>query len=44
MYLSLDDINLDGIFSRDVEMNIVTAFERVRIDGHRFGQEIEFEG
>ena len=39
-----DDINLDGIFSRDVEMNIVTAFERVRIDGHRFGQEIEFEG
>ena len=26
------------------QMDLVQAFERVRIDGHRFGQEIEFEG
>lgn len=37
------DVDLSSIFSRDVEMNIVTAFERVTIDGHRFGKEIEFE-
>ena len=38
-----EDVDLTSIFSRGVEMNIVTAFERVTIDGHRFGQEIEFE-
>jgi len=38
------DVDLSSIFSRDVKMNIVTAFERVTIDGHRFGKEIEFEG
>ena len=38
------DVDLSSIFSRDVEMNIVTAFERVTIDGHRFGKEIKFEG
>ena len=38
------DVDLSSIFSRDVEMNVVTAFERVTIDGHRFGKEIEFEG
>ena len=37
------DVDLSSIFSRDIEMNIVTAFERVTIDGHRFGKEIEFE-
>ena len=37
------DVDLSSIFSRDVEMNIVTAFERVTIDGHRFGREMEFE-
>ncbi len=26
------------------QMDLVQAFERVKIDGHRFGQEIEFEG
>lgn len=27
-----------------IKMNAVMAFERVKVDGHRFGQEIEFEG
>lgn len=36
-YIDLKMIN------HEVEMNVVSAFERVRIDGHRFGQEIEFE-
>lgn len=31
------------MINHEVEMNIVSAFEHVRIDGHRFGQEIEFE-
>jgi len=26
-----------------IRMNVVSAFDRVKIDGHRFGQEIEFE-
>ena len=26
------------------QMDLIQAFERVRIDGHRFGKEIEFEG
>lgn len=38
------DVDLSSVFSHDVEMNSATAFERVTIDGHRFGKEIEFEG
>lgn len=38
-----EDVSLESIFSHEVEMNTATAFERVKIDGHRFGQEIEFE-
>lgn len=26
-----------------IRMDVVMAFERVKVDGHRFGQEIEFE-
>ena len=39
-----EDVSLESIFSHEVEMNTATAFERVRVDGHRFGKEIEFEG
>lgn len=38
-----EDVSLESIFSHEVEMNTATAFERVKIDGHRFGKEIEFE-
>lgn len=35
----------DKIMDDDsIKMNVVMAFERVKIDGHRFGKEIEFEG
>lgn len=38
-----EDVSLESIFSHEVEMNTATAFERVKVDGHRFGREIEFE-
>lgn len=38
-----EGVYLESIFAHEVEMNVVTAFDRVKIDGHRFGQEIEFE-
>ena len=35
----------DKIMDDDsIKMNVVMAFERVKIDEHRFGKEIEFEG
>ena len=36
-------IDIGSIFKRDVEMDCLMAFQRVTIDGHRFGKEIEFE-
>ena len=34
----------DNLLSADsLKLNLVSAFERVRIDGHRFGREIRFE-
>ena len=38
-----EDVSLESIFSHEVEINTATAFERVKVDGHRFGREIEFE-
>ena len=38
-----DNIDISGIINPDIEMDTVTAFERVRINGHRFGKEIEFD-
>ena len=37
------DVDLISVLSHDIEMTLVMAFERVTIDGHRFGKEIEFE-
>lgn len=38
-----EDVYFESILNHEIEMNVVIAFDRVRIDGHRFGQEIEFE-
>ena len=38
-----ENVDLEGIFSRELEMISSMAFQRVKIDGHRFGKEMEFE-
>lgn len=38
-----EGVYLESILNHEIEMSIVIAFDRVKIDGHRFGQEIEFE-
>ena len=34
----------DSHWEDKIRLNLISAFERVRVDGHRFGREIEFEG
>lgn len=38
-----ENVYFESILNREIEIDVVTAFERVTIDGHRFGKEIEFE-
>jgi len=37
-------MDIGSVFNHDVEMDCLMAFQRVTIDGHRFGKEMEFEG
>ena len=41
---SIEKVDLGNIFMHDIEMDPLMAFQRVTIDGHRFGEEMEFEG
>lgn len=38
-----NNVYLESILNHEIEMDVVMAFDRVKIDEHRFGQEIEFE-
>lgn len=38
-----DEVCIDWVINRELCMNSLMAFERVKIDRHRFGKEIEFE-
>lgn len=40
---AIKEIDLKDVLNHEFEMNTIMAFERVKIDGHQFGKEIEFE-
>lgn len=38
-----ENVDLSNILNHEINIDSIMAFERVKIDGHRFGKEIEFE-
>lgn len=43
-YFKIIGIEKESQIFDHAEMDLITAFQRITIDGHRFGKEIEFEG
>lgn len=40
---AIKEIDLKDVINHEFEMNTIMAFERVKIDNHRFGKEMEFK-